>query len=145
MAMQASPVGCTKEVWGTKPLVEPQELTKLKARDLSRDKAPQNSTRLRKQRRDWKSQKASCCISECFTKKKNQETSVKLEKRSEPSAPPHLLKKYLFIWLCRVLAAACGVFSCNMWDPTRDWTWASCVGSRVLATGSPREAPWASF
>ena len=23
---------------------------------------------------------------------------------------------YLFIWLCRVFVAACGIFSCSMWD-----------------------------
>ena len=26
------------------------------------------------------------------------------------------LKKYLFIWLHQVLAVACGIFSCGMWD-----------------------------
>ena len=97
MAMQASPVGCTKEVWGTKPLVEPQELTKLKARDLSRDKAPQNSTRPRKQRRDWKSQKASCCISECFTKKKPGDLSeTRKAIWTKRPAPPF---KKIFIYL----------------------------------------------
>ena len=25
---------------------------------------------------------------------------------------------YLFIWLCRVLVAAHGIFSCSMWDPS---------------------------
>ena len=27
-----------------------------------------------------------------------------------------VLKKYLFIWLCPVLDAACKIFSCGMWD-----------------------------
>ena len=26
-----------------------------------------------------------------------------------------ILKKYLFIWLCRLLIAARGIFSCGMW------------------------------
>ena len=29
---------------------------------------------------------------------------------------PCIFYKYLFIWLNLVLAAACGIFSCHMWD-----------------------------
>ena len=60
-------------------------------------------------------------------------------------------KNYVFIWLCRVLVAACGVFlghvgsvvavyrlSCptGTWDPsslTGDWTSILCLGRQILS------------
>ena len=61
-----------------------------------------------------------------------------------------LKKNYLFIWLHQVLIAACGIFlvagglfqlrSVGSSSPTRDRTWAPCIGSvesGVLTTGPP--------
>ena len=49
------------------------------------------------------------------------------------------LNIYLFIWLCQVLLAACGIFNCSLLtlscshvgssSLTQDQTWAPCIGS----------------
>ena len=44
-------------------------------------------------------------------------------------------------WFFWVSVVACGIFSDSIWDLVpwkRDWTWAPCTGSRVLATRPPR-------
>ena len=51
---------------------------------------------------------------------------------------------YLCIWLCRVLVAACRIFSCSLWDLV-PWPGikprAPAVGARSLSHWTTREAP----
>ena len=60
---------------------------------------------------------------------------------------PFYFKKYLFIWLCRVLVASCGIFSCGMWDLslTRDRTWAPCIGNKVSSPLDHQRGPLVSI
>ena len=60
-------------------------------------------------------------------------------------------KNYLFIWLCRVLVAACGIFSCGMqtlscgmWDPAPRpgiEPGPPVLGARILSHWTTREVP----
>ena len=56
------------------------------------------------------------------------------------------LLKYVFIYLAvhvvsLIFIVACGIFSCSMWDLTRDWTQAPCIGSvESLVAGPPGTA-----
>ena len=49
---------------------------------------------------------------------------------------------YLFIWLCQVLDAACGIFSCSTWDLV-PWPgikpWPPALGARSLSQWTIRE------
>ena len=66
---------------------------------------------------------------------------------------------YLFVylfWLYRILVAACGLFSCSLWalscgmhvgsiSPTRDRTWATCIGSVESYPLDHQGSPWQYF
>ena len=68
---------------------------------------------------------------------------------------------HLFIWLCPILAASCGIFHCGAWTlrwwctgltalrhvfsfPTRDWTLYPALQGRFFTTRPPGKSPRAS-
>ena len=59
-----------------------------------------------------------------------------------------LFLKYLFIWLCHVLVAAHGIFSCGMWDLV-PWPgiepWAPALGAWSLSHWTTRDVPEITF
>ena len=60
-----------------------------------------------------------------------------------------LLKKIIFIWLCRALVAACGIFSCRLWTLScicdrfsdQGLNRAPCTGVQILSHWTTGEVP----